>query len=132
MLAGATVISGAKKLPGKLQPALHSLFRELHRLLFAHRIEEVASVVEPVHDVEVITLPGAVRVEEVSGEKRQDRLINSGLVVSHVGTLSRLLGVRNFYGLTPELSRPAAGRRLGANIAEGVQSGAALMRVRLE
>ena len=37
-----------------------------------------------------------------------------------------------FGGLTPELSRPAAGRRLDANIAEGVQSGAAPMRVRLE
>ena len=35
-------------------------------------------------------------------------------------------------GLTPELSRPAAGRRLGANIAEGVHLGAALMWARLE
>ena len=34
--------------------------------------------------------------------------------------------------ITPELSRPAAGRRLSANIAEGVHSGAALMWVRLE
>ena len=34
--------------------------------------------------------------------------------------------------ITPELSRPAAGRRLGANIAEGVQLGAATMWVRLE
>ena len=123
MLAGATVISGAKTLPGKLQPALHSLFRELHRLLFAHRIEEVASVVEPVHDVEVITLPGAVRVEEVSGEKRQDRLINSGLVVSHVGTLSRLLGVRNFYGLTGEVSRPQNAGRLDRNVRARSQNG---------
>jgi hypothetical protein len=34
--------------------------------------------------------------------------------------------------LTPELSRPAAGRRLSANIAEGAHLGAALMWVRLE
>ena len=35
-------------------------------------------------------------------------------------------------GLTSELSRTAAGRQLDANIAEGVQSGAALMWARLE
>ena len=36
------------------------------------------------------------------------------------------------WALTPELSRPAAGRRLSANIAEGVHSVAALMWARLE
>ena len=34
--------------------------------------------------------------------------------------------------LTPELSRPTAGRRLSANIAEGAHLGAALMWARLE
>ncbi len=36
------------------------------------------------------------------------------------------------HGLTSELSRPAAGRRLSANIAEGAHSAAALMWARLE
>src|SRR5690606_39796719 len=59
-----------------------------------------------VHDIEVIPLPGTVRVEEVGGKERQDCLINSGLIVSHVPTLSLHQRARNVCGLTPELSRP--------------------------
>src|SRR5690606_30958194 len=62
--------SGAKKLRCKFQSALYPLLGEPHRLLLAHGIEEVASVMQPTHDIEVITFPGAVRVEEVGGKKR--------------------------------------------------------------
>src|SRR5690606_12014962 len=86
------------KLRCKFQSALYPLLGEPHRLLLAHGIEEVASVMQPTHDIEVITFPGAVRVEEVGGKKRQDSVINAGLVVCHLRTLSRPSGGRNCKG----------------------------------